>query len=198
MKATGKYYNFSNIRYAEPPVGNLRFAAPVPLRTRDNAIADGSQGKYCPQSLACWFDVQNAFVTANLSGKPFDFQASYAQRYANGSCLMPVPAAERNLQESEDCLFLDVFVPDTILEKTAASRSSEDGAPVLVYFQDGGFVGGFKSGQNPAGLIQSSRLDGSSGMIYVGFNYRVSPYWCRSYVESPASFRQVCGSSNIV
>ncbi|KAH0267037.1 hypothetical protein KCU71_g19646, partial [Aureobasidium melanogenum] len=28
FNVTGGYYNFSNIRYAAPPVGDLRFAAP--------------------------------------------------------------------------------------------------------------------------------------------------------------------------
>ena len=78
------YYNFSNIRYAAPPVDSLRFQLPRdPVNNRSAGVQDGTYGKICPQSYTPW---QNAkFVTA--------------------------PPGEL---ENEDCLFFDVVVPDQI------------------------------------------------------------------------------------
>ncbi len=45
----GQYYNFSNIRYAEPPVGNLRFAAPVTPKP-DRTVQRGEVARICPQA----------------------------------------------------------------------------------------------------------------------------------------------------
>ena len=85
---------------------------------------------------------------------------------------MPVPADQRNPHESEDCLFLDVIVPDTIFNNQATNSSK--GAAVIVYIFGGGYTGGSKtSSGNPAGLIYNSRAGGSDGIIYVGINYRV-------------------------
>src|SRR5277367_5515383 len=45
------YFNFSNIRYGEAPVGNLRFAAPVAPQKKNAAVNNGQQGVICPQAL---------------------------------------------------------------------------------------------------------------------------------------------------
>ncbi|PVH77508.1 alpha/beta-hydrolase [Cadophora sp. DSE1049] len=81
------YYNFSNIRYAAPPIGNLRFAATEPpLNNRSFGIQDGSYGKICPNAFASW---QIGALSLN-------------------------PGAEN---ENEDCLFLDVVVPKYVYDK---------------------------------------------------------------------------------
>lgn len=81
------YYNFSNIRYAAPPVADLRFHAPEdPVNNRSAGVQDGKYGKICPQAYTPW---QNStFVTA--------------------------PPGEH---ESEDCLFLDVVVSKSVWEQ---------------------------------------------------------------------------------
>lgn len=74
------YYNFSNIRYAAPPLGNLRFRAPSPpLDNRSIGVQDGTYGNICPQAYATW----------QLGAKVLNPPASV---------------------ENEDCLFLDVVV----------------------------------------------------------------------------------------
>lgn len=78
------YYNFSNIRYAAPPTGELRFAAPQePIRNRSAGVQDGSYGRICPQAYTPW---QSPSLVNAAPGE----------------------------NESEDCLFLDVVVPSTI------------------------------------------------------------------------------------
>lgn len=134
------YYNFSNIRYAAPPLGNLRFAATeAPLDNRSAGIQDGSYGNICPQAFANW---QIGALSLN-------------------------PGANN---ENEDCLFLDVVVPQYVFDNKANKAAS----PVIVWFYGGGFTLGSKySAGNPTGLLDQSLDTESKGQIWVGFNYRL-------------------------
>lgn len=88
---TRTYYNFSNVRYAAPPIGDLRFAAPQdPVNNRSAGVQDGTYGKICPQAYTPW---QNA-------------------------ALVTAPPGE---QESEDCLFLDVVVPADVWDQRCST-----------------------------------------------------------------------------
>lgn len=63
---------------------------------------------------------------------------------------------------TEDCLFLDVVVPQAIFDQAG----SGEGAPVMVWIYGGGYTAGSKSGSgNPAGLIARSESNSSSGVI---------------------------------
>jgi len=76
-------------------------------------------------------------------------------------------APARDPRESEDCLFLDVMVPEGIF-------NSNEQHPVLVWIYGGGYTAGSKAGSgNPAGLLERSQADNSSGVIYVSMNYRL-------------------------
>lgn len=80
------YYNFSNIRYAAPPLGSLRFSAPAPpLNNRSAGVQEGSYGNICPNSYTSW---QIGALALN-------------------------PGASN---ENEDCLFLDVVVPKSVYD----------------------------------------------------------------------------------
>lgn len=85
---------------------------------------------------------------------------------------------------TEDCLFLDVVVPQKIFDR--AKQHTDHGqhksfvpkhklAPVLVWIYGGGYVGGEKSSNDPTGLIERSQVVGD-GVVYVALNYRVSEY----------------------
>lgn len=87
------YYNFSNIRYAAPPLSSLRFQLPAdPLQNRSAGVQDGRYGKMCPQAYAPW----------------------------QSPALVTLPPGEA---ESEDCLFLDVVVPADVWEQRASNVS---------------------------------------------------------------------------
>ncbi|KAI3398014.1 hypothetical protein diail_9991 [Diaporthe ilicicola] len=135
------YYNFSNIRYAAPPVGSLRFQLPQdPVNNRSAGVQDGTYGKICPQSYTPWQSPE--FVTA--------------------------PPGEL---ESEDCLFLDVVVPDQVWNQRCSSSR-----PVMVWIHGGGFQIGAKWGgpmTNPLGLQDRSFDEDGEGVIWVGLNYRL-------------------------
>lgn len=187
LNTTGDYYNFTNIRFGQPPVGDLRWAAPKPPASRQNQsaslpIVDGSaQGGNCPQAFPCWFEVQTAFVEAYLAGQAFDFASASDEVYGGGACSEATPSSQRAPWETEDCLFLDVFVPTSAFEKASVhpdANSSSSAAPVLVYFYGGGYAGGAKNSfgnfnGSPAGLIHSSRATSPDGLIYVAINYRL-------------------------
>jgi len=83
---------------------------------------------------------------------------------ANASSVVPPP----NPLESEDCLFLDVFVPQGVLRN--AGKGS--GAAVLVWIYGGGYTNGQKN-NNPAGLIAASGNATNGDVIYVALNYRL-------------------------
>lgn len=69
-----------------------------------------------------------------------------------------------NSQNSEDCLFLDVYAP------TNATTDSK--LPVFVFIQGGGFNDNANPNLNGTGLVKAS----SNSIIVVTLNYRVGPY----------------------
>lgn len=80
-----------------------------------------------------------------------------------------IPAA--NPSETEDCLFLDVKVPDFVFREPSGSSEK---LPVLVWVYGGGYTGGYKTQYPPAGLLSQSHTGNGRGLVYVALNYRVS------------------------
>ncbi|WRT68789.1 uncharacterized protein IL334_005769 [Kwoniella shivajii] len=109
----GTYYSFKNIRYAAPPVGDLRWAAP-----------------------------QDPEVEMIVNNGTWSTEGT-------GGC-----------STAEDCLFLDVYVPETAL-------NGGQKLPVLFWNYGGGWVGGNKD-VSPGGLFNVS----NNGLIIVAYNYR--------------------------
>ena len=85
------------------------------------------------------------------------------------------PPPPQDPRVSEDCLFLNIIVPQKVFEQAAPHRKPL--APVLVWIHGGGYTAGEKSDStyNPAGLIKTSQSSNSTGLVYVSINYRVSP-----------------------
>ncbi|KAF7876425.1 hypothetical protein EAF04_001517 [Stromatinia cepivora] len=166
INETGQYYNFSNIRYAAPPIGNLRFAAPIEPTEVNRTINDGQQGAICAQGTPYWEEVsQYYFSGANTTTLEFvEAEVEAVEKNLTISGL-PAPAP----LTSEDCLFLDVIVPKSIYDSCG-----ESAAPVVVWIYGGGYVAGSKFGSgNPATLISRSQENGDEGVIYVALNYRL-------------------------
>ncbi len=94
-----------------------------------------------------------AYVNAQVEG------AESALTIATAPALDP--------RTSEDCLFLDVIVPENVFEKNTS-------APVLVWVYGGGYVYGDKTSVgNPATLISKGLENGGEGVIFVAMNYRL-------------------------
>ncbi len=165
-------YNFSNIRYAEPPVGELRFCASVPPRKNRGKIIDqGKIDRVCPQASPAWSPVAVEFLRTYFAGTSFNASA-FDSALANSLSSEP-PSQDPRV--SEDCLFLNVIVPQKVFEQAAPHRQPL--APVLVWIHGGGYTSGGKTDRglyNPAGLIKTSQSSNSTGLVYVAINYRVS------------------------
>lgn len=135
------YLNFSNIRYAAPPTDSLRFQ--LPQDPVDNRSVGVQDGTYGKICPQSYTPWQN-------------------------SKLVTAPPGEL---ESEDCLFLDVVVPDKVWNQRCNTSR-----PVIVWIHGGGFQIGAKWGgpmTNPLGLQDRSFDEDGEGVIWVGLNYRV-------------------------
>ena len=124
QQATGQFYNFSNIPYAQPPLGDLRFQAPVPFDvdcpTTPKPLNNGSRFSVCPQGAPAWTSVAVKWLTEGIGA----INQSAGYQPPNITTLPTVAYGT-----SEDCLVLDILSPKNIFE----SRGQGRGAAVYVY-----------------------------------------------------------------
>ncbi|KAI9703738.1 MAG: hypothetical protein M1836_007508 [Candelina mexicana] len=165
FNSSGGYYNFTNIRYGEPPVGDLRFAAPVAAK-ENRTVQHGGQERECIQANPAWTLIAGQFQRVYATGDQAAIQAfQKAPHVFNESQRIPPMGPF----ETEDCLFLDVSVPQKLFDV----KGSSAGAPVLVWIFGGGYTFGAKNyWGNAAGLIDRSEDD----IIYVSINYRLGAF----------------------
>ena len=177
-------------------MGELRFAEPLAPTGRNTTINNGSVGRICPQAAPKWEAITAIFAVEYLTGKPFN--ATLAAQSANQSSAYPT----QDPRTTEDCLFLDVVVPQKIFAKANATSSgngasvsqiadgqiqasttsstnntNSTGAPVLVWIYGGGYTGGEKSAYSAAGLLKASQANATSeGLVFVSINYRLGAF----------------------
>lgn len=77
--------------------------------------------------------------------------------------------------ESEDCLFLDVLVPEATFGARKRSKT-----PVILYIHGGGYAEGSKTKYGPGvssgiGLLKAAAQDGKE-VIYAAINYRLGVF----------------------
>lgn len=122
FNSTGQFYNFSNIRYAAPPTGNLRFRAPQPPATNRTTVQKGTPDRICAQANPAWELIAEQFIPEYLEGQTVFNQSSF--NISSGGGLPTVDP-----RTTEDCLFLDVVVPKAIFNNAGKGP----GAPVMVW-----------------------------------------------------------------
>ncbi|XP_077180760.1 acetylcholinesterase-like [Paroedura picta] len=128
--SSGTVMAFLGIPYAEPPVGSLRFQKPRPHQPWSHVLEATNFGSSCYQQ--------------NLG------PSSYKQElYSESDSTLPF---------SEDCLFLNIWVPHP--------RPSAP-ASVFVWIHGGGFLSG-------SGSLDRSFLAASENIIVASLNYRLS------------------------
>lgn len=184
LNATTGLYNFSNIRYAAPPTGENRFAAPQPPAKNRSTIQFNRPEPVCPQAGPLWGLTVQDFLADYFAGErsfnrsdfesplPAGFSLDNINLHSLNTSIIP-PADPRT---TEDCLFLDVIVPQSIFNKKK-SKKNRRGAAVLVWIYGGGYTGGSKTGGfNPTGLLARSEDNGDDGVIYVAINYRLGAF----------------------
>jgi carboxylesterase type B len=143
-----KIYVFKNIRFGEPPVGPLRWQKPrFPKEPNKNS----SYGPACIQGTAFIENQLPDTIKPLLGASGVDLGLS-----ASG-------ATEIN----EDCLFLDVYVPEKALRATQAKL------PVVFWVYGGAYLIGSKEGRY-AGQPVVTASEGN--VIFVGANYRLGAF----------------------
>ncbi|KAF8442079.1 Carboxylesterase [Boletus edulis BED1] len=136
--------SFLSIRYAASPLGNLRFQAPRPP---------------VPES-----GMQPATQNPNMC-----YQAPFG-----ANMKAPVPPYGYNKREStipsasEDCLFLNVFVPGAMPVEPGIAA----GLPVLVWIHGGGYAWGYAATYNGADLL----IDSLNTVVVVVIQYRLGAF----------------------
>lgn len=161
MKATGGFYTFSNVRYAAPPTGDLRFRAPQKPSSNRCVVQTGNVGRICPQSLPQWIFEGLSFTANYSSGLPFN-----ASAWQNPG--ISVIGLLRGPGITEDCLFLDVMVHQNVLN----SARNGPKAPVLVWIHGGGYAQGSKADHAVPAKIMAQNND----VIFVAINYRLGAF----------------------
>ena len=129
---------FYGIPYAEPPIGYLRFKKPIPKRGWGNNVL-----KAKTQPPACY---------------QLDLSESDAKTER---------AAAKKLQttpQSEDCLFLNVFVPGEVMNQTLNQTVRN---PVMIWIHGGAFLFGSLSSSDPSQLAVFGEV------IVVSITYRL-------------------------
>lgn len=129
--------SFLGIRYAAPPVGDLRWAAPQPPPTVSGIQQATTQPNECNQA-----------ARGDSSTNPFE----------------SISMKKRDISQSEDCLFLNVYTPGSEVVPTPGG-----GLPVIVWIHGGGYLIGGASPFNGADLI----IDSNYGVITVLIQYRL-------------------------
>ncbi|OBR09222.1 Carboxylic ester hydrolase [Colletotrichum higginsianum IMI 349063] len=205
---SGGLFTFSNIRYATAP----RFGAPTPVTVVNRTVNDGQTPGNCPMGSPPWLSLSPQYQAGQLSldevnatfagirGLSPSSDPSLIKQYLNTPITVPASTI------TEDCLNLDVVVPEKIFKSTNNSSAGGerpyeptaltdcDAAPVLVWIYGGGYTVGDKNYcGNPATLIAKSQEDGSDGIVYVALNYRLGLFGFISGTE----YEEQGGVSNI-
>jgi hypothetical protein len=114
-------YIFTNIRFAEPPVGDLRWRKPQPPAPI-SGIQDGTKGYSCKQILP----KRGLNFLGSYNEEPWAADVDEAISGV-GSYLWP-----KLTTSSEDCLFLDIYVPGSIIKNINGRK-----APVFNWIYGG-------------------------------------------------------------
>ncbi|CAG8196440.1 unnamed protein product [Penicillium salamii] len=162
-------YSFDNIRYAAPPVGDLRFRAPTAPKVNRQRIQNGSVARMCPQAAPLWSTkVQTTFALDYLSGQPFNMSTDISS--------YTYTPTKQDPAVSEDCLFLDVTVPKKVFDRTKVKSGRKNLAPVMVWIYGGGYIAGDKTSNDARGLVHRGTVAGHEGIVYVALNYRLGAF----------------------
>ncbi|MGN1024564.1 MAG: carboxylesterase family protein, partial [Lachnospiraceae bacterium] len=149
---------FRGIPFAKPPVGELRWRAPQEVEPWEGVYKADHFAKICPQAVAA------------------DPNPYYREFYAD-------PAYDR--EQSEDCLYLNVWVPDQAEGKKC---------PVAMFIHGGAFNGGYSSEIEFDGAGLARR-----GVILVTIAYRLGVFGFLAHPWlSAESARHVSGNYGIL
>ncbi|KAE8313512.1 Alpha/Beta hydrolase protein [Aspergillus transmontanensis] len=143
-----RYLNFTNLQYGT----SRRFQPPIPPSVNRTIQTAGAHNIRCPQGEAAWLSLFGQPI-GNLTGIP-------------PVTIADLPPIDPSI--SEDCLYLDLFVPEDVFQAKGDQKSS-----VVIWIHGGGYVAGWKSQYGPGlGLMETAKKEGRD-VIFVSINYRL-------------------------
>ncbi|KOC61630.1 Acetylcholinesterase [Habropoda laboriosa] len=138
---------FYGIPFAKPPIGPLRFRKPLPIEP--------------------WHGVLNATVLPN---------SCYQERYEYFPGFPGEEMWNPNTNISEDCLYLNIWVPPKMRLRHRGSETSgngeKSGLPLLVWIYGGGFM----SGTATLDVYDADIMAAASDVIIASMQYRVGAF----------------------
>ena len=139
---------YYGVPYAKPPVGARRFRAPLPAKPWGSVPLDGTV-----KPNACWQSLDTSF-----------------ERNAG------VDMWNANTNKSEDCLYLNIWRPDTTVDSPAAGSgdgeeiaTSSSHKSIMVWI----FGGSYNSGSATLDVYEASQLAVREDVIVVTIAYRL-------------------------
>ncbi|KAK4500165.1 hypothetical protein PRZ48_008351 [Zasmidium cellare] len=155
LENTYDIYQFYDIRYAASTTGANRFKAPQAPSQNRTTIQRGGQHWACPQANQSW----NVILEPFLQQYNFGRGKTVFERSDFPPALPPNTTI--GARTTEDCLFLDLYVPKNVLD---GMNSGRPGVPVLVQIVGGGYASGTKD-LDPTGLFLRDREQRGDGLI---------------------------------
>lgn len=158
-------------------MGNLRWAPPKPPKFEPK-VQRGELERICFQSQPAFeLTILGPWIDAYLSNDT----ESFYKKYPNSPPPPPIPANLTELfppllpAETEDCLFLDVYVPKEIFDQKDSRTRKKKGSAVFLWVHGGGLtLGNKRSDSDFKGLLARSQEKYKEPVIFVSINYRVS------------------------
>ncbi|KAF5343387.1 hypothetical protein D9758_015614 [Tetrapyrgos nigripes] len=182
LNETSNNVRFLGVRYAKSTAGQLRWKtpqAPDPLsdsKSKVQVLVADKQPAECPQAAG-----------GLAPSSPFRTENASTGLNANKPELLKRDEGDNVPTEDEDCLFLNVFVPESQFNKTNTDcEEDEEFLPVIVWIHGGGYHAG--SASNPSlpnttgtyngeDLLNHLRADGDNragaGAVVVVIQYRL-------------------------
>ncbi|XP_013783727.2 pyrethroid hydrolase Ces2e-like [Limulus polyphemus] len=139
---------FLDVPYAEPPVGLRRFKAPVRKDPWTGILSATEFGPLCIQ--------HNRFKIKDLINN---------KKQSKLINVLP----PNQYRQSEDCLSLNIYIPESVFEGVKYSKRSTQTIPVMVYLHGG-------SNEVSGGRFYPGEwLSSAGGVVVVTMNYRLGP-----------------------
>ncbi|KAK4501003.1 hypothetical protein PRZ48_006809 [Zasmidium cellare] len=145
----GGYYNFTNIRFGAPPIGQWRFRAPRVPEAGDRHITNGGfDNIVCPSVMPSWMNTVNQQIGLLENALQEKYQTLYTEVLegvvvnATEPSIGTLDGSTPGENVTEDCLFLDLVDPHSVWENRNSCSTTK--APVIVWIYGGGYVNGNK------------------------------------------------------
>ncbi|KZC07983.1 PREDICTED: carboxylesterase 5A-like [Dufourea novaeangliae] len=148
-----KVIQYLGIPYAQPPLGKLRFAAPA------------------TDPLPTWSGVRNATQFA-----PSCQQATNRLKLHEKLYQRLLPPDQPDPGVSEDCLYLNIFVPD--------GNRPDDGWPVMVWFHGGDFNTGTPAIWDATIFVSKQKVL----VVTVAYRLNILGYFTTTDSEAPGNY----------